>query len=281
MQGEPHSDVYLKNNIMRKSNFLSITLLLFLPLAHFSQGPVDGFFKGKGKLDLALSGGWQSAQNYIGGQGAFAYKRAFGFASVFGEYGITDKWDVIASVPFIKDKLQDGSFYTKYKILSLQNDAFSLAPAIGFSLPLAKYDTESALATGQRATQFHGKLVAQYKIGSCFFVQAQSGYNYALDPVPAAFLVSTKVGFSKSGWYLDAWYAYQDGEGNKTYQGSVPYSTFRELTVDFQQVGGVVYRQINPKIGAFVNASKIIDGLGTFDTFAVATGIVVKFSKKE
>lgn len=257
--------------------FFTVLLLLFSSNNSLAQGPIDGFMKNKNELDLALSGGYQTAQYYIGANGPFEYNRSFYQAGVFGNYGLTDKINLIANIPFIGKSFQDAGLYGKFKIASLLNDKLNLISALGYSLPIQNYNTENALSIGQQAHQIQGKFLVQYQLPAGWAIQAQSGYNYAFEPVPSSFLASGKVLYASSNWYFDLWYAYQNSFGNKVYLGPEPFDSFRELATDFYQVGGVIYRKINGQLGAFVNASQILGGLGTYTTFSATTGVVLKF----
>ncbi|MBU2018492.1 MAG: hypothetical protein KJ941_02495 [Bacteroidetes bacterium] len=242
----------------------------------FSQGPIDGFLKGKNILDIAVSGGFQKANEYIGAKGPLNIKREMIYSSIFAAYGITKNIDFIATLPYIGSNFQDAGLYVKGRFLQLLNKRLDILAAGGTSFPVGNYSIGSALDIGQKATQFQGKFVAQYTLPHGIYLQAQTGYNYALNPVPSAYLVSSKLMWTPGKWYLDAWINYQNGLGDKVYQGDVPYSSFRELNADFTQIGGTIYRTLNQQFGAFVNGSKIIDGLGTFTTLAIGGGITFK-----
>jgi len=48
-------------------------LLFFITSFCYSQGPIDGFFKGKKNLDLAASGFYQDSKKYYSGIGLINY----------------------------------------------------------------------------------------------------------------------------------------------------------------------------------------------------------------
>jgi hypothetical protein len=257
----------------------SFFILLFSLIFRFSilaQGPIDGFLKGKGTIDIALSGGFQHAEEYIGANGSFVYPRTFYMAGLFGEIGVHEKIDLIANVPFIGGQFQDLGLYAKAKVLSLSNGKLDILPALGYSFPLTDYLTESGKSIGQQAQIIQSKIVLQSSLGSGLYLQGQVGYDYALEPVPSSFLASGKVAFSHNKWYFDAWYSYQNGLGNKVYQGANSFSSFRELSVDFHQIGAVIFREIKNGWGVFLNSSQIIGGLGTYTTFSLNSGFVKK-----
>jgi hypothetical protein len=257
-------------------NYFFLLFSIFYLSSAFSQSAIDGFLKGKNVLDLAFSASYQTADEYIGANGKFDYSRDLVIFNVFGEYGITDKLDVIATLPVINGKLQDGAGYLKYKLvdLNISNQKLSLIPAIGFSGPLSNYQTQSGQAIGQRATQFHGHLVLQTTLPSGFYWQIQSAYHHALDPVPSSYTVSSKLMFSRNKLYLDFWYEYQKGLGSITYTSASV--DFRTLTVDYQRVGGVVFYNLKNNWGSFLSASYIFAGLDTNLATTISLGVTKK-----
>ncbi len=256
------------------------TLILFVSPFIGAQGLIDGFFKGKGNLDLAFSANYQRSTEYFAGYNKIKYERNILSISAFGEYGVTNRWDVIANIPVINGKFQDGAVFTKYELIQakIKGKKLSVIPAVGVSFPLSNYNTESGQAIGQRATVIAPKLVVQQELPKGMFIQAQSGYNYAIDPVVSSIPFSIKWGasFGKDySFYTDLWYDHQTGLGDKDYKGDIPLGSFRELVVSYNRVGGVFFKQFN-KLGAFVNYSYTINGRNTGQAIGVGMGIVVK-----
>lgn len=259
------------------------TLIFLNTFLVFSQGLVDGFFKGKGKLDMAFSAMYQTSDKYFAGTKKINYERDLLSISAFGEYGITEKWDVILNIPVINFKLQDGAVFTKYHLVDVKlfGNQFSVIPAVGLTTPLSNYNTESGQAIGQRATQIMPRLVLQQKLPAGMFIQVQGGYNYALNPVVSSVPFSAKLGMSFGDdyqYYFDVWYDYQQGIGDIDYLGNKPYNSFREFVVSYNRIGGVFFYQINKKIGAFINGSYIINGRNIGQAIGLGTGLVYKFN---
>jgi len=254
-------------------------LILFYSLSTFSQGPVDGFFKGKGNLDVALSGSYQHSEKFYMGFNTISYPRTLTSVSLFAEYGVTNNLDVIANIPFINGQFQDVSFFVKYGLpfdFCDSESPFHIIPTVGISFPITNYETQAGQAIGQRATQIQPKLILQYQLKHGFFIQAQSGYNYTLDPVPSSIPVSAKLGFSKNKIYTDIWFDYQKGLGDIEWIGGASQN-FRTLYVTYSKIGGVVYYSIRPKIGIFLNGSYILSGINLGKSFTIGAGFVYKF----
>jgi hypothetical protein len=260
-----------------KAAFLSCFLLL--NGLGFAQGNVDGFFKSKGDMDVAISGTYVYSRIYFAGVSPVFYKRDQSIIGLYGVYGLSDKWNVVASLPVINFTPQDLSLYAKYKLYSKKFDdgEITILPAFGVSFPVWNYNTESGQAIGQQAVTVQPKLVVQFKHAQNWFVQAQTGYNYSLNSVPSAYVASGKVGFIYKNWYFDAWYDYQFGIGGKDW-GSAGLDSFRELGVSYERVGGVVYASIGERLGAFVSISTVLSGRNTSDSNMFNGGIVLKFN---
>lgn len=268
---------------MNIKKVISLFLGISLSFSSISQSAIDGFLKGKNVLDIAVSGSYQTAKTYLGGTGELAIPRDLVIFNAFAEYGLSHKLDLIATIPVINGKLQDGGFYGKFKLadLSIKNQKLSILPAIGASAPLSKYITQSSTAIGQRATQFHGHLVLQTTLPAGFFWQVQGAYHHAINPVPSAYTFSSKLMATFKSWYLDLWFEYQKGLGTNTYPTADV--DFRTLTVDYQKIGGVIFHNFARNWGGFINGSYIIQGLDTFNSKTISIGVTKKitFKKKQ
>ena len=260
--------------------FIFISVLVVAGTS-YPQGVVDGFFKGKNNADLALSLAFENSSKYFAGTNKIDYNRTLFSLGVFGEYGFTEKWDIIASLPVINGKPQDASMFTKYEAarIKLKTAQLSIIPAVGMSFPASNYNTENGQAIGQRATRIQPKLVVQLALKNGLFFQVQSGYNYALSPVTSSVPVSFKTGFSKGRIYMDAWFDFQQGFGNKDYQGSEPFDSFRELVVSYTKIGCVFYFAINKHWGTFINGSQVLSGRNTPVATTIGTGVVYRIVK--
>ncbi|MGB0933197.1 MAG: hypothetical protein ACPGU5_02880 [Lishizhenia sp.] len=263
------------------------TLLIIIALFCFSltgesQGLLDGFLKGKNNLDLAFSAFHQTSNQFYAGVSKVKLTRNIFSIGAFGAYGITNKWDVVLNLPLINGQLQDAAIGTKYELIKtkLFGKQLSILPSITFSTPLSNYNTENSQAVGQKATVISPRLIVQQNLPFGLFIQLQSGYNYALSPVTSSVPFSTKLGGSFGKLYVDFWYDYQKGFGNKDYSGAVPYSSFRELVVNHNRVGGVFYYTLKEKTGVFFNYSYTINGRNTSQALGLGAGVVFKLKTK-
>lgn len=255
-----------------------LLILFFFPVDSFSQGPVDGFFKGRGNIDLALSGAYQHSEKFYAGFNTITYPRSLASVSLFGEYGVLNNFDVIANIPLINGQFQDASFFVKYGLpfdVCDVDSPFRIIPAVGVSFPLTNYETQAGDAIGQRATQIQPKLVLQYQMKLGFFIQAQGGYNYSFSPVPSSIPISGKIGFSQKKVYTDIWFDYQKGLGDIEWIGGASQD-FRTLYVSYSKIGGVFYYTVKPKFGLFLNGSYVLSGINLGKSFSMGAGLVYK-----
>lgn len=259
---------------MRNVLFIGV---LFYSFGLFGQGLLDGYNKGRGNLDLAISGTYQFSEKFFTVNGSVNIPREITSMGVFAAYGITDKWDVAANVPTVNWNFQDASFGTKYRVLEaiIQGNALWVYPAVTVQFPMSNYVTQSAQAIGQRATVISPKIILQQQLPGKLFVQVQSGYNFAITPVANSVPFSAKVGGSYGKFYFDVWYDFQHSFGGVNYPTSV---SFRNLGVDYHRVGGVFYYQPISKLGLFVNYSYTIAGRNTSQAYGIGGGFVVKLN---
>ena len=141
--------------------------------AAWAQGPIDGYLKGEGELDVALGFSATGADRFIGGDGVeytdFPFRGQL--LSAFAAYGVTDGVDLVVSVPYVitdaSSGLQDGGLFIKGRLLkvplgnSTSDINLDVLGALGITAPLSSYEVVAAGAIGQRAKVVQPRLVAQ------------------------------------------------------------------------------------------------------------------------
>lgn len=266
--------------MMRKT--ISAIFALAIITGVSAQGRVDGFYKGKGNLDLVLGAGTEITSSYYAGKRSVGISRTINNVNLFAAYGITDKLDVNFSAPFVstgsESALQDGAAYLKYRVFekSLENGKLSFSMAAGISSNLTDYQTEGLSAIGQQATVIDFRPVVHYFMNNGYFATGQFGYQTKSDPTPDAVSAAFKIGKAGSKFYYDLWYEFQVSDGGLNYLGSEPVTTFKELGTDFHRIGGTFYMPIKEKLGFFVGLSTILAGRNISDGYGINGGIVLK-----
>ncbi len=257
-------------------------IFLFSCKSILAQGLFDGFSKGKGNGDVALSAGIQLSEIYVAGTTELIYGRDNLVGGIFAIGGISDRWDVLVSLPYVHNTVQDISFGTKYRFIAKKRNKSTISAfgALHFSTPLVNYPTEIKFAAGQKATQIAPRMIVQYDNENGFFLQGQTSYSYAFDPVPSFYQFSFKGGWHGNHLYTDVWYDQQIGEGNVDFLGKVPYDSFRELTYSYSRIGGTIYYGIS-KWGFFANGSLVLKARNGWLFTTLGVGVVRKFSVKK
>ena len=261
---------------------LTLYYLITLSGVCYTQGRVDGFYKGKGSIDLVIGGGYEFSNSYYAGKNKVGISRNIAHVNLFVAVGLLDRLDLNLSVPYVKinsvQSVQDGSLYLKFKFWEKEiwKGTLSTSLAVGGSRYLANYQTEGLSAIGQRATTFDTRPLIHYFHTNGWFGTLQFAYLYKLDPVPNAMNPSLKIGHATAQYYFDVWYEHQTSFGGLDYQGTPAPSTFRELGVGFDKVGGTFYMPFLERFGGFFGLSYILNGRNISKGIGVNGGIVFK-----
>lgn len=283
-----------------------LPLLLLLPLALPAQGPLDGYLKGKGVLDLAPSLSFNNARDFVGAENV-RYDEAFrgNTLSVFAAYGLTKKIDLVGTAAYVftnaQKGLQDGGLYLKYrpvyKDLGKNGGKLGLLLGAGASFPLSDYEPLAAGALGQRALSIPGRLIVQWESPLGLFLNLTGGYAPRADKLKEADIagvrrfrptymperpaghstVLLKVGFPAKHFYTDAWVEWQKSVGGSDYVPNLP-DLPQAYGVSYTQVGGVLYYSENGKSGFLLSGGYILSGRNVSRILRLTIGAVIKFT---
>jgi hypothetical protein len=262
-------------------------LFLFISTILFSQGPVDGYMKKNRDFSVGLSVSRETATVLYQGTEPLKSGRNTMAYSVFGIYGISDRINVQANIPYLnvnKGKVtdfQDFSLYFKYLLLSKDNSKgkLDLMAATGLSQPLGEYVTSGSSAIGQMAITGDGRLIAQQNFNNNFFASLQAGYFLKTDPIPNSVSSSLKIGYAGK-FYADVWYEFLHAFGGTDYLGTGSLATtsasggFRGLGFSYNKIGGTVYYAVSKHFGVFGGASYILSGRNAFKNTGFNLGFV-------
>jgi len=282
---------------------LPIFLILFFPFAATAQGPLDGYMKGKGVLDLAPSISFNSAQKFVGA-GSQTYDEAYKgqMFSLFAEYGLTEKFDLVATAAAvftpIQSGLQDGGLFAKYRPVHAKlGKAGKLGVILGTgaSFPIGNYEPTATGALGQNAVTVPARLILQLESPLGLFLNLTGGYHFRIDDLNEAdialitknrpdyqpieppnfttFLV--KVGFPSKHFYLDGWAEWQHTTGGADYVQNVP-DLPQAYGVSYTQLGGTAYYSDNGRTGFYLSGGYILGGRNTSRIQRITIGAVFK-----
>lgn len=183
-------------------NILCIAIIILSFSTCFSQGRIDGFYRGNENLSLVLGGGFEDSQAYFAGTDKIDLSRDIYYTSLFAVYGISDNLDVSIAIPFITSRnessFQDISVFSKYRFYNHQfsNSKLQISFAAGFSTNIGDYNIGTLYDIGQKASFLETRAVLHYKHFSGWFSTIQSGFSYKLEEVPNSFPLVFKVGIA-------------------------------------------------------------------------------------
>lgn len=133
-----------------------------------AQGIISGFYNAKGATTLVLGAGFEDSKNYFIGREKSDLSRSLYSVSIFGIYGISDRWNVQASLPYLssgeQNGLQDVQALLKYKALQSQRETskLELSFATGFSTNVSNYRIGGLNDLGQRAKIIETRALVHY-----------------------------------------------------------------------------------------------------------------------
>jgi len=293
--------------IFTKSAIFSSALLLGSTFATFAQTPLDGFMQGKkgGNVTFSISHEhYKSVYLYpqeIDETPVFSAVTRNSF-NVYGNYGLSDKLDVVFNLPFIQSsgegdplvlqrlgytneisKAQDLTAFLKYELLKKGN--VSLQGGLGVTTPVSDYRVDqglqSIIAIGNRATTYNAILIGHYKDARGFFITGQAGYSLRSTEVPDAVLSELKIGFAANRFYIAAQI------GNQTSTGGVDIlrpgftGLFPATKVNYTKVGGTIYTPIDGNLGISFSGGGLVDGRNVGKSYYGSAGLTYNFKYRQ
>ena len=253
---------------------------LFIVSNSFSQGKIDGFYKGKNNGTAVLGSGFEAPKSYFAGTNKIHLSRNLYYLNLYVAYGITENLDVNFSLPYLssdeESNFQDVSLILKYRFFksASENGNLELSLGTGFSTPVSDYNIGGLNDIGQQASVIETRAMVHYKLHSGWFTTLQSGFSFKFEETPNSLPLTFKAGKTSEMWYYDVYYDYQHSFGGIDYRGTPRPQNFKELGVDYHKVGGTLYRTISENFGAALNFSYILDGRNTFQGPAYGMSIV-------
>ncbi len=276
---------------------------LLFPIAAVAQGPLDGFLKGKGKLDLAPSFSFNNAKKFEGAGGQLFDETYNGQAlSLFAEYGLSRSLDLVGTATAVftptQSGLQDGGLFLKYRPFYKEINKLGKIGVLfgsGATFPMSDYEPTATGALGQKAITVPLKMIAQWETPTGFFLNITGGYHIRLDRLAESDIAKIrlerpdyapiqpqnfstfllKIGFPAEHYYLDAWTEWQYTAAGNDYTPEVP-DLAQAFAVSYTQVGGTAYYSDNGKTGFYISTGFIIKGRNTSRIGRVTLGMVFK-----
>ncbi len=261
-------------------NLVALIFSLFIFSDSFSQGKIDGFYKGKNNGTVVLGAGFEDPKGYLAGTEKIDLSRNLYYINLYAAYGITDNLDVNFSLPYLSSNkesdFQDISLMVKYRFYESvsENGSLELTFGTGFSTPVSNYKVGGLNDIGQQATIIESRAMVHYKWQSGWFATLQSGFSFKFEETPNSLQFTLKTGKADGKWYYDVFYDYQHSFGGIDYLGTPRPQNFKELGVDYHKLGGTLYRTFSENFGTAANISYLLGGRNTFQGFAYGLSIV-------
>jgi hypothetical protein len=215
-------------------------LLVLATIPARSQTDIDAIMMTKNNFCTGLMYGYSSWTNYWEG----TLKRdnqnlgrvSTQMVGIMGNYGISDKLNVLFSLPYVSTKasagtlhgmhgLQDLSLYIKWMPIEqkIGKGDFSAYAIGGYSLPLSDYPADYLpLSIGLRSKNIYLRAMADYQLGS-WFITGSGTYvqrsNITIDrtayyttemhltnkvDMPDAAAFNVRAGYRRYGWIAEA-----------------------------------------------------------------------------
>ena len=283
--------------------FFLLVCFNFKPL---SQGPIDGFMKGEGNLDGAIGFSVQRSDLYYGlDDEIYDLNYSAELLSFFAQYGLSDKFDAVATVPFIftqfENKFQDMGLFLKYRPVHYvfeKNHELDLLLSGGFTFPASDYRPDVTGAVGQRAQQIPLRGILQLKTKNGIFFNTTGTFNYRLDKLsdntislatslnpnfilvePAnSGLLMFRMGFATKKHFVEIFSEWQKTFGGVNFQPTV-YQPPQSYGVDYWKIGGTYYYDVVTN-GLAINLSYIPRGRNIGNIISVSISFILKYRQE-
>lgn len=281
---------------MKKFIIPCVGLLLALPGGVSAQQLISGFTQGKGHSSVVLSYTRERYDEFYLGKTKTAIAMAgqdrvvVESANLYAAYGLTDKLDLIANLPYISSKSRDLSNNQKILERNLQNatvalayqalkklsnaGSFSATGALALSTPLSRYRTNIINAIGNRATQIDPSLLLQYKFTNGLFVNGQGGYSFRTNKVPDAVLLGAKLGYAAPRFFLESWVSNQTSTSGIDIGGAgFTPERFPETKVNTTSLGASLYVPVVNHLGVTLGGGTRLSGRNAADVKWYTVGL--------
>lgn len=282
--------------------------VMLLGSSAMAQSPVSGFMKKKGEGSVVLNQFRESYEKVflvpaeIDGVPVFN-EVSITSTSLYGEYGISDRFNVIVNLPYVKVEgnaseavlqnngfenersgIQDIKIYGKYSFLSKEigTNKLDILGSLGLETPLGNYSADeglqSIIAIGNESTRFTGLGIAQFMTDFGLFATGQLGYSLRSNEVPNAVLSEFKLGYAGSAFYLDAFVANQlSGKDGVDILGEGFVGFFPATRVNFTRIGANAYVPVSKFAGIVGGVNAYVAGRNIGKSTGFYAGLAFSF----
>ena len=280
-----------------------LVIIIVFPLFLIAQGPIDGYLKGEGNLDMAAGMNFSRSRDYYGTNNqVYQLPYSADMFSVFAQYGIKEKLDAVVTIPFIfgqfENKFQDMGLFLKYRPIYKEfnkKGKFGTLLSAGYTFPMSDYTPDATGALGQRAQIFPLRLVSQVEFYSGFFFNVTGTYNVRVDKLSEETITSMnalnpnfvladpensavflmRAGVATTHHFFEAILEYQKTFGGVDFVPGVVQPS-QLYGVDYLKVGATYYYGFETN-GIALNTSFIPRGRNIGNILSISLSFIIKF----
>jgi hypothetical protein len=299
---------------MKKIYFLFLVGLL--PSCIFAQTTSDGLMMGRNKFCTGLLYSHDSWKNYWEGD----LKRSNGNIGTvttsslmwFGNYGVTNKINVIAMLPYVWTKasagtmrpmegVQDLSLAVKYKFATLKFDSGNVFKAFvvgSYSGPMSDYTPDFLpLSIGSASHRFAARLTLNYTNKQGWFVNSSTAYTYrnniTLDQpnhmvdgvlyntteafMPNVFDFLVTAGYIKHGLQVQLSYIQQNTLGGDDIRRNIMPSPWNKMTFSKAEALAMYYLPMHKNLAIRGSYSYTVAGRNVGQSSSWLAGVLYTF----
>jgi hypothetical protein len=252
----------------------------------------DGFLRGAGRLDLALSYGWEEFDEFWAGSDKVE-DPAVGEVTreslnLWLAYGLADELDVVATATWADAENdgtthfhderapQDGTLGLKWRLFETRAGpgALSLLAAPAVKIPLSHYEANSVTALGDGQIDYRGRAIAHYQFDFGAYLAVESGFDYRTERPANEIPLHLSAGITLFDRFtLTPFWSLVDSEhGYDLGQGPFP-----GVEEDSERWGIRLFARIDQHSGITLGWKETIDGRNTGDLWGFFAGFVIGF----
>jgi len=270
------------------SRLLVIGFVLSTARLAVAQGD-EGFLRGMGHLDIALSYGLDTYDEFWIGDDKID-DAPFGrvtrqYVSLYAAYGLTDEIDLGLNGSYVyvdtdhvfddEDALQDLTTFARVRLGShrLGSATLNVLAAPGIKVPMTHYEDNSVTAVGDGQVDLHLRGIVQLVFDGGAYVAIETGYDFRFDSPPDEVPINFTGGFTFdritiSGFAsrIESLGGYDIGEG--------PFPGVQE---EYWRLGGGVYWRLTESLGLTARGWTTLDGKNTGDVNGFSVGMVFRW----
>ncbi|MEL7002088.1 MAG: transporter [Bacteroidota bacterium] len=272
---------------------LLLSFLFLIPLEEHlvAQNIVGGFNAGKKKLNMAFSYTYEDFSEFYCGEEKMAVVVQdinIQSATLYVEYGITNRLDILANIPYISVRssnenfssmsdLQDLSLHLKYALVDpVGTNPLQLTAGLGVILPISDYDPLVPVTIGIHTRGIQFSAAGLYNLGNGMFVELTASQIFRNEDAPSSLEVTSKIGWAKNKYYAHVWYSKKQTFGG--YDLGEPGFSLQTLQCNYDKLGVYGSYRLGSSVSVSLGGGYVLNGRNVGKSYCVSTGIVANLN---